>query len=336
MSTLIQSENRKRYSRVETAMMALQDHSLYDDHNRFDKPAPAVSGDNMFLSLKDEKRHALLTTPDVSVFALSTPEVQKMLTSSASITTTSSMIGTPTPSGLPMMRHPAPVTMEQEMYAAGFLERLEALHDTYDGRSKEVSTQSTYSTESSLEAAAPTYVTATFVDRLPNFATQTIPEPTASYSVDSSSDYYTSSGYGMPAYRHEAAAMMPSTGYTVIAGNHAGNSSVYHGGVMNHQKGSMLHEIAPIPDMKTQEQMKTERKKARNRIAASKCRLRRLQRESDLTSKVKQLKDHNKDLNDEVNGLKEQIANLKSALVQHMKTGCKVSVPPNFASSSGV
>lgn len=320
-------------------MMALQDHSLYDDHNRFDKPASAVSGDNMFLSLKDEKRQALLTTPDVSVFALSTPEVQKMLTSSASITTTSSMIGTPTPSALPMMRHPAPVTMEQEMYAAGFLERLEALHDAYDGRPKEVSTQSTYTTESnpSLEAAAPTYVTATFVDRLPNFATQTIPEPTASYSVESSSDpYYTSSGYGMPAYRHDA-AMMPSTGYTVIAGNHAGNSSVYHSGVMNpHQKGSMLHEIAPIPDMKTQEQMKTERKKARNRIAASKCRLRRLQRESDLTSKVKQLKEHNKELNDEVNGLKEQITNLKSALVQHMKTGCKVSVPANFASSSGV
>lgn len=314
-------------------MMALQDHSLYDDHNRFDKSAP-VSGDSMFLSLKDEaKRQALLTTPDVSVFALSTPEVQKMLTSSPAITTSNSMIRTPTPSAMPMMRHPGPVTMEQEMYAAGFLERLEALH-AYDGRPKETTTQS-YTTGSnpSLEAVAPTYVTATFVDRLPNFATQTIPEPTASYSVDSSSEYYTTSGYGMP-YRHEA-AVMPGTGYTVLAGSHAGNSVVYPGGVMNTpQKSSMLHEIASVPDMKTQEQMKTERKKARNRIAASKCRLRRLQRESDLQTKVKQLKDHNKELNDEVCSLKEQITNLKSALVQHMKTGCKVSVPPNFASSS--
>lgn len=314
-------------------MMALHEHSLYDDpHSGYSKTT--TGGDNMYLGLKDEKRHGLLTTPDVSVFALSTPEVQKILSSASTTTTSNSMIRTPTPSSLPMMRHPAPVSMEQEMYAAGFLERLEALQ-AYDGRKVETSeaihhnTGSSYSSQSnpSLEAVAPTYVTATFVDRLPNFTTQTIPEPTYSDSAD----FYTSS-YGMP-YRHEA-AMMPgaTTGYTVLAGNPMAS----YGVLDPHQKNpsNMLHEMTAVPDMKTQEHMKVERKKARNRIAASKCRERRLLRESELQAKVRLLKEHNKELNEEVNGLKEQISSLKTALVQHMKTGCKVSVPANFISSS--
>ena len=318
-------------------MMALHEHSLYDDHHsRYDKTTAGGEG-GMYLGLKDEKRHTLLTTPDVSVFALSTPEVQKMLSSVSTTTTSNSMIRTPTPSSLPMMRHPAPVTMEQEMYAAGFLERLEALQ-AYDPHGRKVETTeavhhssgSTYSSQSnpSLEAVAPTYVTATFVDRLPNFATQTIPEPTYS---DSTTDYYASS-YGMP-YRHEA-AMMPgaTTGYTVLAGNPMASS---YGVLDAHQKNSnMLHEMTAVPDMKTQEHMKIERKKARNRIAASKCRERRLQRESELQAKVRILKEHNKELNEEVNGLKEQISSLKTALVHHMKTGCKVSMPANLVSSS--
>lgn len=314
-------------------MMALQEHSLYDDpRSRYEKPA-VTSETSMFLDLKEEKRQALLTTPDVSEFTLSTPEVQKMLTSASTITT-NSMIRTPTPSSLAMIRHSQPVAMDQEMYAASFLDRLDPIH-AYDvhGHSKaetsgHQSIVSGYSTGSnpSLEAVAPTYVTATFVDRLPNFCTQTTSEPSSTYAVDSSTDYYASTNYGIP-YRHEAAAaMMPGTtsGYAVMA-----TPSIY-GSIDNHT--DVLHEMTVVPDMKTQEQMKVERKKARNRIAASKCRLRRLQRESELQSKVNVLKDHNKELNDEVNGLKEQISNLKKALVHHMKTGCKVSVPVGLAS----
>ena len=127
-------------------------------------------------------------------------------------------------------------------------------------------------------------------------------------------------------FRHDTAALMP-TGYpAMIAGTMA--QPMYN--VMESMATGGLKEMTMVPDLQTQEQMKVERKKARNRIAASKCRVRRLQREADLETKVKYLKDHNRELNDEVNGLKDQIKNLKKALVQHMKTGCHVNVPESF------
>ena len=91
----------------------------------------------------------------------------------------------------------------------------------------------------------------------------------------------------------------------------------------------MLRHIVPA-DMKTMENMKVERKKARNRIAASKCRLRRLQREGDLQEKVQRLKDHNEKLNNELNSLREKVHGLKKILMKHMNTGCDVDVPQGF------
>lgn len=314
-------------------MMALhQEHSLYDDQSprgRYGKDS------SMYLDLK--KGHHLLHTPDVSVFALSTPEIHNLLSSSINTTahTTCSTTSARTPASLPRTH---PVTMEQEYYAQGFLDRLEALQ-AGELHNKNVaersmatavhrsSSSAEYATgpNPSLEMVAPTYVTAT-LDRIPNFATtQTIPESTSSYPVNSTQESYYSDSYTMP-FRHDTAAFIP-TGYpAMIAGSLAGAQPMYE----SHVTSGGLKEMTMVPDMQTQEHMKVERKKARNRIAASKCRVRRLQRESDLETKVKYLKDHNRELNDEVNGLRDQINNLKRALVQHMKTGCHVNVPESF------
>lgn len=316
-------------------MMALQEHSLYEEPNGYDKVHARMSGNegNMFLDLdvKEEKKEALLTTPDVSVFALSTPEVHNMLAA----TTTNSIIKTPTPT-----RSLAPATMEQEIYAQGFLDRLEALESRnmmnknedpmYSMPSSVHHQISHFATGSnpSLEAVAPTYVTAT-LDAIPNFATQTVSQSTASYPVNTSSDgYYPDSSYVMP-FRHDA--VMPG-GYSVLAAPGATIQPVGYNMMDAQLNPDVLREVTSVPDLRTQEHMKVERKKARNRIAASKCRLRRLQRESDLQVKVRNLREHNRELNDEVNGLKDQISNLKKALVQHMKMGCQVDDPVNFNS----
>ena len=52
--------------------------------------------------------------------------------------------------------------------------------------------------------------------------------------------------------------------------------------------------MSPI-DMETQERIKAERKKLRNRVAASKCRKRKLERIARLEDKVKDLKTQNSD-----------------------------------------
>lgn len=76
--------------------------------------------------------------------------------------------------------------------------------------------------------------------------------------------------------------------------------------------------------METQEKIKLERKRQRNRVAASKCRKRKLERISKLEEKVKMLKSENTDLAIIVKNLKDQIAQLKQQVMEHMQTGCRI------------
>jgi len=77
-------------------------------------------------------------------------------------------------------------------------------------------------------------------------------------------------------------------------------------------------------DMETQELIKAERKRLRNRIAASKCRKRKLERISRLESKVKDLKTQNTDFSTTVTQLREQVSQLKQKVTEHVNSGCQV------------
>lgn len=80
---------------------------------------------------------------------------------------------------------------------------------------------------------------------------------------------------------------------------------------------------SPI-DMENQEKIKLERKRQRNRVAASKCRKRKLERISKLEDRVKCLKGENSDLGGTVKALKEHISKLKQKVIEHMKAGCDI------------
>uniref|UniRef100_A0A1A9WQG4 BZIP domain-containing protein n=1 Tax=Glossina brevipalpis TaxID=37001 RepID=A0A1A9WQG4_9MUSC len=79
--------------------------------------------------------------------------------------------------------------------------------------------------------------------------------------------------------------------------------------------------VSPI-DMETQEKIKLERKRQRNRVAASKCRKRKLERISKLEEKVKLLKGENTDLALIVKNLKDHVAQLKQQVIEHIESGC--------------
>ncbi|KAF7644827.1 hypothetical protein LDENG_00215200 [Lucifuga dentata] len=81
--------------------------------------------------------------------------------------------------------------------------------------------------------------------------------------------------------------------------------------------------LSPI-DMGTQERIKAERKRLRNRIAASKCRKRKLERISRLEDKVKTLKTQNTDLASTASLLREQVAQLKHKVLTHVNSGCQL------------
>lgn len=78
-------------------------------------------------------------------------------------------------------------------------------------------------------------------------------------------------------------------------------------------------------DMNDQEAAKLERKRLRNRIAASKCRKRKLEKIARLEDKVKRIKGENSDLSQAISRLKNHVMSLKEDLIDHVKHGCVIS-----------
>jgi len=130
----------------------------------------------------------------------------------------------------------------------------------------------------------------------------------------------------------------------VEALNNLHNSSSQHGSDSNtstiyNEPGPFMPQIKEEPqtvpnisnsppmspvDMEYQERMKLERKRQRNRLAASKCRSRKLERISKLEDKVKQLKNENSELASVVNQLKEHVGLLKIEVMEHVQAGCPI------------
>ncbi|KAL1132571.1 hypothetical protein AAG570_010523 [Ranatra chinensis] len=81
--------------------------------------------------------------------------------------------------------------------------------------------------------------------------------------------------------------------------------------------------LSPI-DMECQERIKLERKRLRNRVAASKCRRRKLDRIARLEDKVKLLKGENAELASVANKLREQVCSLKEEAMEHVHSGCQI------------
>ena len=82
---------------------------------------------------------------------------------------------------------------------------------------------------------------------------------------------------------------------------------------------------SPI-DMANQEKIKLERKRMRNRLAASKCRKRKLEKISKLEEKVNQLKKENGELNGVREKLNESVRMLKEQVMRHAEAGCQIMV----------
>ncbi|XP_054711855.1 transcription factor Jun-like [Uloborus diversus] len=80
---------------------------------------------------------------------------------------------------------------------------------------------------------------------------------------------------------------------------------------------------SPI-DLEDQERLKLERKRLRNRIAASKCRRRKLERIARLEDKVAHLKNENNELSNHVTRLREHVCQLKQQVMDHVRSGCEI------------
>jgi len=220
-----------------------------------------------------------------------------------------------------------PVTTEQELYAQGFLDALKQIQTRSEPEKQPVSNVysqsnaliSSYGPNPSLANVANTYVTAT-TSVIPTHLERTLyntPESGTSSPYSSHEDLrIVAAPYhmGSPASLNCSPATSESDIYDKL------------NGPMGHHE-MFRDAMAVVPDMKTQEQLKSERKKARNRVAASKCRQKRLAREASLQDKVIQLKAQHNELQSERVTLKESIAELKKQLSDHLRKGCQIDLP---------
>ncbi|KAM4808913.1 transcription factor JunD-like [Rhinophrynus dorsalis] len=236
----------------------------------------------------------LLNSPDLGLLKLASPELERLIIQSNGMVTT-----TPTTS---QFLYPKVASEEQE-FAEGFVKALEDLHkqNQLGSGMKMNSLSATISNQSPLPSDSPIYVN---LNNYPGGAMG----PTVNYTADS----------------------IP---YSTLP-NHIGQQPT----LPSHRPHTLKDEPQIVPevssfgesppmspiDMDTQEKIKAERKKLRNRIAASKCRKRKLERISRLEEKVKSLKTQNTDLASTASLLREQVAQLKQKVMTHVNSGCQL------------
>ena len=256
----------------------------------------------------------VLSSPDLNMLKLASPDLERLIIQQNGHVTT-----TPTPSSVVYPRCP---TEEQEAYARGFVDALNELHQKKGGSEDETDLPATLSTARLISVvtttsnensapfhpvsstnSAPLTTTTSLPGGVIQFASQQS-EPMETRSSDS--PLYTISMQGNPStlnIKEELPQTVPCIGAP----------------------------MSPI-DMENQERIKLERKRARNRVAARKCRTRKLERIGRLEDRVDELKGQNSQLLSTANSLRDQVCQLKKQIMQHVSSGCQVMTTQNLLS----
>merc|ERR1712061_892377 len=259
-------------------------------------------------SPKKNKVQNLLASPDVQMLKLTSPELEKFLSQNPSL-------ATPTPSSYGF---PKSVTVEQMDYAKGFEEALEKMHyqGNFGPNTDTVTAANTLVTLSSGQSGQQDQQSALHLPlSLPNTSlslTSLTPNNPLSRPNSGASGSYDSDTY-----------QLPEGSVSVKIKDEPDDRSVDD----EDDEESLLSPgaagVSPI-DMETQEKIKLERKRLRNRQAAAKCRKRKLERISLLDDRVAQLKTENTDLAAVVKKMKSSVAALKQEVMEHERSGCEI------------
>ena len=307
--------------------------SLYDE----DMPATSTSQSSSYdkgnlkldFSSTNTRRQTsvegtVLTSPDLNLLTLGSPELEKLIMSYGGILTT------PTPTQL--FKGTPSVTEQQEMYARGFIEALQRLHDQQDPSSQNTAIPDAQSVLSSLQGTISVPLvttngvntsTCTIASTTPFLASGTSTISTQSLPLVSLQS--SSANQIFPDFQRTAAIQFdPSSSLGQMLNVQIPPQRLEN--VKLENESQVVPGTPPLPpiDLKLQETVKNERKKQRNRVAASKCRKRKLEKEADLEIKVDELKDINGQLQTEISELKKQVSHLKLQVMEHVHGGCEI------------
>lgn len=212
---------------------------------------------------KRPRASQLLTSPDLKMLKLGSPELERLIAQQGGLVTT------PTPGGPQAVSavFGRAVTEEQEDYARGFVDALHSLK-ARDG-----------------PATTPSSSNLVF------------------HNLDTKQHRSSSDSSDEVRVKEEPQRVPSAPG---------GDSPLQPGSPVN-----LVH----------QEAIKLERKRMRNRIAATKCRQRKLERIARLEDRVAGIKKNNQELTDVVTRLREQVAALKQEVRDHTQNGCQIMYP---------
>ncbi|KAG8236384.1 hypothetical protein J437_LFUL014905 [Ladona fulva] len=272
---------------------------------------------SMTLDLKGQQRggrgvfsaNPVLSSPDLNMLKLGSPELEKLIIAQQHGLVTT----TPTPTT--QILFPRTVTEEQERYARGFVDALNELHH---------SDSSQMSSSACGGSGAPKRIDAidSDSDDSSNMGTSPSSSPASSITytnLEPQGGYHHGMTGGHPVYPPSVIVKdEPQTVPSSVGVSSASSSPA-----------QLSTSVSPI-DMECQERIKLERKRQRNRIAASKCRRRKLERIARLEDKVRLLKGENSELSGVVNRLKEQVCALKEQVMDHVHSGCQIMVSSHF------
>ncbi|KAI5090466.1 transcription factor AP-1, partial [Silurus meridionalis] len=289
---------------------------------------------NMTLNLSDPgsalkphlrpKANDLLTSPDVGLLKLASPELERLIIQSSNgmITTT------PTPT---QFLCPKNVTDEQEGFAEGFVRALAELHHQHMPPNSVTTTPQTTINNNNSSSSSSSMAPVSSMAGGGVFSTTVRSDPPVYADLNTFNPAITTA----PSFTSANPAMSSYTTTTSMPPQQ--QQQQQHTLAVQHPRLQALKEepqtvpempgetppLSPI-DMESQERIKAERKRMRNRIAASKCRKRKLERISRLEDKVKTLKSQNSELASTANLLREQVAQLKQKVMNHVNSGCQL------------
>merc|ERR1712141_219780 len=247
----------------------------------------------------------------VQMLKLTSPELEKFLSQNPSL-------ATPTPSSYGF---PKSVTEEQMDYAKGFEEALEKMHyqGNFGPNTDTVTAANTLVTLSSGQSGQQDQQSAQSALHLP----LSLPNTSLSLTSLTPNNPLSRPNSGASGSYDSDTYQLPEGSVSVKIKDEPDDRSIGDEDDDESVLSPAAAGVSPI-DMETQEKIKLERKRLRNRQAAAKCRKRKLERISLLDDRVAQQKTENTDLAAVVKKMKSSVAALKQEVLDHVNSGCEI------------
>lgn len=255
----------------------------------------------------------VLTSPDLKNFTLASPEVERFIKNA--MHTNSAAQQTPVQTYLLPNKNP---TSQQTQFVKGFEEALENCkrRESSSHPSVLVSTSvpeqliaTAASSASVLTGLPPSFTGATTLTTLTSANLGELNKQTG--------------GFGVSCHQSQSTL---SSAETHSSDTSDSTSLPPHTFVKDEQTVPGGTSGCDRIDMRDQEKLKLERKRQRNRVAASKCRKKKIERITQLEDQVHKLKGENSEFEKMISMLQQEVSALRQEAHRHQQQGCLIEL----------